>query len=67
VDTQPAIVNDFHFDYKLLADQLFSHIKAELRVLVHEQQHNQTTLPKASLSNVHDIVRQAIEDYKEGR
>ena len=65
VDTQPVVQPTF--DYRLLAEELFGHIKAEVRVLVHEQQHNETTRVQAPLPDVNDIVRNVIDSYKEGR
>ena len=66
-EIQPVTVEDFYLDYDMLADQLFSRIKGELRVLVHEQQHNQITRTQAPLPDVNDIVRNVIDSYKEGR
>jgi len=54
-------------DYRLLANELFSHIKTELRVLVHEQQHNEITRVQSPLPDVNDIVRNVIDSYKEER
>jgi hypothetical protein len=65
VDEKPIVQPDF--DYRLLAEELFHHIKSELRVLAHEQQHNEITRVQAPLPDVNDIVRNVIDSYKEGR
>ena len=65
MDEQPVLQPTL--DYRVLANELFSHIKTELRVLLHEQQHNEITRVQTPLPDVNDIVRNVIDSYKEER